>query len=79
MTKNGRIRPLCPARNPLGKEEAKAEKSAESPAPAPAPAGPMGSGTDSAIGSSSTLREVNITADEIRNALIIEATPEIIR
>ena len=61
------------ARNPLGKE-AKAEKSAES-APAPAPAGPMGSGTDSAIGSGTLRGEVNITADEIRNALIIEATP----
>ncbi|MEZ4578089.1 MAG: hypothetical protein R2861_08320 [Desulfobacterales bacterium] len=36
---------------------------------------PWDRGTDSAIGSGTLRGEVNITADEIRNALIIEATP----
>lgn len=61
-------------RNPLGKD-AKAEASA----PSTAPESPMSSAravaTDGSLGSGTLRGEINITADESRNSLIIEATP----
>ncbi|MEZ4550130.1 MAG: secretin N-terminal domain-containing protein [Desulfobacterales bacterium] len=72
MTKNGRIRPLCHPQ-PSGKR-AKAEKSAESSTRAGA-CRPHGIGNGQRHRVRHSAGEVNITADEIRNALIIEATP----
>jgi len=61
-------------RNPLAKG-VKEEKSQPAAPPQVPASGPMASSADRAIGSGTLRGEINITADESRNALIIEAAP----
>jgi len=64
-------------RNPLGKstiEERYKEKEKEI-IPPPQPTQPATSETEAAVGTNSLRGEINITADETRNSLIIQASP----
>jgi len=71
-TADQRGKPTPSSRNPLSRST-----SAEQPSePAAEPAAPQQAiGVEVAVGTSALRGEVNITADEYRNSLIIEATP----
>ncbi len=63
-------------RNPFGMNAKKEEKAEAQPAPVPPPAAiPSAAGPDVSMGTGKLYGEVNITADESRNSLIIQATP----